>query len=295
MERLDTTSFSTLPDHMVEVILANLSLVELSRIFTTCRSFYGAYRRRNAAEQKLLSDLAEESWGHARIACVITLIAHFLQGKRFHPEYANSPVVNYFISAAGVLYRTGVPPKLLEDILVVFREQKAWEPPPFFCNQIFIQARGRLPANLEVDLWRNRRGVRIKVVPQIPGDLGGVALMQGLLSCGLGQALRDAGQYARVDISRGIGLATQAMLEELVAPLLPFASRRRCTNEMAEMRIGQFESRNMGIGSELDPRGVPVVEDAMIWPPAWEGRAKRLFCRCRSLVGRLNCAGRSPG
>jgi hypothetical protein len=291
MDAHNITGLSSLPDHIVEVVLAKLSLVELSRIFTTCRSFYTAYRSQTARGQKSISALVENTCGPGRIACILGVIARFLEGKRVHPGFVNTRSTSYYVSADGVMYPTGSPPKVSSDlcISVVLLSPRAH---PTLPNEFRVSETERPRSYFIVAVWRHRKGVKIRVVPESDADLGGVALLLSLLGMGLAQAIHDAGQHAEVSVceSADMDKFTREGLQAQIALLLPFASRRTSVGYRPDLsRGGRMEEciHIRGFGSAapaLGKTGTSGCQTDMIWPVLWEGCVRRLVRRCRSLV-----------
>jgi hypothetical protein len=196
-------SLGSLPDDVVGVILAHLSLMEVPRIFTICWSLHTVYRQRIAAGQKFRFNLAEKSWGHARIVCIVTFIALFLEGRRVHPDFVNTHFCDYHVSMEGLLY-AGLYPL---DAARICTSMRLRNPGPSYAypDEVRVEAHNLPNTYLTVQVWRNRKGAHIMVKPKSDGDLGGVALLQALLSGGLAKAIQDVGQHAEVSIVSQLG------------------------------------------------------------------------------------------
>ncbi len=76
-------SWSALPNEMVSHILGKLSLIDLAPITPTCSSFRAFYSEKMAREQEARHQLAVNSFGSERIACLCALIVGVLSWKTF--------------------------------------------------------------------------------------------------------------------------------------------------------------------------------------------------------------------
>jgi hypothetical protein len=254
-------SWSILPPDVEETILASLSLVELTGIFRTCRSFYAAYQRRLASEQAALYDQAVESFGHARITRIATVIAQYLEkdvphldadiNESFHIKVCEDGGLVHVFRGVMHIHTRWVHINLL-------RQLKAT--PPMFYISLGCPQRG-VPhtlllecqdgSHLFTNVSCNRSNVSITVSAGGNNSLDSLSLLQALLSGGLTRSLRDAGQTMeirvwqrppRAEVARGrltvqhhdIYVFTPEEVKNMIAPLLPFASHYTPIDEVVE-------------------------------------------------------------
>jgi hypothetical protein len=148
---------------MVEVILTHLSLVELARIFMTCRSFYAVYRMRMKNEQKSRCDLAYNLWGRARLASLVTLITNVVEGKRWHADFAmggEQLVLSHcYITEDGLLHKKcsqqffgSSSYQTPRDIDVSVLTRNRWPTP---ISSVVLVGTHVLGCVLQMQVWRN--------------------------------------------------------------------------------------------------------------------------------------------
>ncbi len=202
-----TTSWNDLPDHLVEVILAHLSLVDLWATLKTCRSFHTAFCRQLDVEQKSRCDFAAMRFGTKPIACLRTLITRYLKGERLEPGVVNENWNCYCISADGVLRRTEPhrwacryatqPGEICVSALVHQPGYAITNP-----YTLWVRAHAWEQPLLLVATSLDRSCSTICVKPRCDEDLEGVALVQALLSGGLAESIHDGGQSAEIRVGR---------------------------------------------------------------------------------------------
>jgi hypothetical protein len=228
-------SWDLLPNELVEVVLANLSLIDLARTSPTCSSFKAVYRRLMAQQQKARCDLVFKSCSREQIACLVRLIAHLLKKEsleagsiRREEGSVREEEGCLHISTAGVLYGPPLCVPLWQMIstagdIHVDVWQPAQEPSILFLHtEKCALGAVRMIFN---SFWQ---GVTLLVIPSGDEDLEPLAFMQVLLSEGLAEVFRDAGKDAEIQVEGSRypadKVATRAGLKAQIAPLLPFAS-----------------------------------------------------------------------
>jgi hypothetical protein len=186
-------SWDLLPNELVEVILANLSLADLARTSATCSSFKSVYCRLMAQQQKAQCDLAYKSCSREQIASLIKLTAHLLKEKFQDSGNMWGQGGQYRIAEDGVLY--GPPPFVpLSHMICTARDVNTHVGT---CRPsvavMYVSAASFGMERLKVFFTDNGMGITFLVDPRDDEDLEPVAFMQALLSEGLAKsfALRE--------------------------------------------------------------------------------------------------------
>jgi hypothetical protein len=225
-----TTSWSSLPNDMVDVILANLSLIELAELSRTCTSFNAVYRRLIAQEQKARRNLAVNCCRLERIRVLARLTGHLLKDEVLHPCFFARAQNAWWISADGVLHGPvcayGVRQLAREagDIFVWMYLEKG---PPAISN-LFVEVTNCTAGQVTMQFNGERKGVTIYVFPTSQDDLAVVSVVQAMLSEGLADFVHEVGSRVEIRIRGPIipgSRITPAGLKAQIAPLLSFASR----------------------------------------------------------------------
>jgi hypothetical protein len=231
METPDTGSWNALPPELQELIVANLSLVEVTRISSTCRHFYAAFCRQLAQEQKARCDLAAGCIGHQRILRIKSLMRSFLNYDGLDPDVSRHSRVEGWIYQDGTFHAEppiphvpgtpkwcagdysvhvsvgprdvrGMPPSM--DVMVNTRH----------CSHVRLATNGPTAAGFE-----------IMVNLCSDADLEELGLVQSLFSTDLGRGLQDAGVEGMTVMGCSSPRSfSQAGVEAQIAPLLPFLS-----------------------------------------------------------------------
>jgi hypothetical protein len=203
-------SWSVLPDDVVEVILAKFSFDDLARVSRTCRTFHTLYQRLMAVQQEARCDLAFRLCDRERIACIIALIAHLLEGR---PSIFGSQEIKWSycsISADGVLHRPVCYP-LVNPFLTEAGAMKALVCMKWCIQQtvcIIFETELWEPTQLIVQISHARTEIEIIVIPTRDDELHMVALLQALLSEGLSQLIHDAVKRATLTFSPFTAMCT---------------------------------------------------------------------------------------
>jgi hypothetical protein len=220
-------AWTALPNDMVEVVLGNLSAVELAGMSATCTSVNGLSRRLMDAQWKAQCDEAIVSCGRARIACIVALIAHYLQGNWLTCYFSAWEWTCAWVSADGMMHgpapHNQVTRRMSEDgdfrlSLCVDLDDSS--------VILFVEARHSAGSYIKVQTSPDRKQVSIDVVTTRDADFHVVALVQAMLSEGLAQLVRHAGKLVVISIrgkanTHGV---TQRGIKSLISPLMPFAT-----------------------------------------------------------------------
>jgi hypothetical protein len=308
-------SWSDLPTDMVEEIFSHLSLLDSARISSTCYSFRELYGTRMVAEQGARCDLVIQAFGHARIQCLVDLLATYMRGDSLHAAWVSGRRNMFSVSADGALvpnpwawraFQRG-DGGLAADGQASFTGMRVAIWPYQYitadgkgnADRICIETPGWAWGYLSVSISQAKR-IMIDMNPH-DADLKLVALLQAMLSQGLAQLMRDAGRYAVVDIQP---LPESAVLKEWglsaqILPLMPFVSRytpwrkegyfRRLRLELlGSAQGGAFADEGTATG--LDEGSVSATAPhAAIRPVGREGCVTGVFRCCTWLLGKLRC------
>jgi hypothetical protein len=238
-------SWSSLPEEMVDLILAKLSVIELARIATTCHRFHAMYWEQMAAQQKSHRSLAVTSFGSGRLDCISHLIDGMLKSATWIPKFNQSCWHSFWVSANGEMHVARDPLQEYRPGTVFvslfwgnFRSS--------FTGVLLVQSPSRSVVRFR---FRPDRTLgSIEVMPTKDEDVEGVALVQTLLGQGLPQLIGKSGQPAYVSIMRhpNPGIFTRAGLKSQIGPLFPFASR--------------YDPRLSVLGDSVD-----FIERILIW------------------------------
>jgi hypothetical protein len=246
-----TTSWSSLPDDVVEVILSNLStlsLLKLARIGRTCTSFQTLYRRQLAAVHEARTALADKSFGQKRMERIGDFIIHFLKGEALGPDSVEHETNMYRISADGAVSDVRRAGHVTEEADDVFVSTDITY--PFFRTHhnldTLLVHYGRNISRLLMQIRRTGRGPLIDIFPENDGDLEGVALAQTLLSGGVAKCICDLGQCADLSLHPATNGATQAGLKFQIATLIPFSSRYTRVGPMSKNSCRFTEKMQIG-------------------------------------------------
>ncbi len=217
-----------MPEELVEVILANLSLFELAHIPRTCRSFRDIYRKAMAGEQKTRHDLLIKSRGRKRITAIIDCIMHVFRNGCDNPSECRASTV--FADGglhSWVLMDDQVNQGTSEMVLLM---QVRYLMAGQWSHDVDVRF-GIWPGTLvTVEIPEDLSGVTIVVTPSSLENLEGVAFLQALLSGGLVQFIYDSRKYCEVRVrwvEWGMEPESSVLgrLRAQIAPLLPFASQ----------------------------------------------------------------------
>jgi hypothetical protein len=228
----ETLGWSTLPFDVVELILANLSLVELARVSTTCSAFGAVSRTQMPREQKARCKLAVRLFGQERTGRIVALILHLLKEKPWSEHFLHGEWNECWISADGVL-KGPAPQSLPHRMQPEHGDIRVWALPGTGDDSITHHSRIMLRAQnwdwscITILFHRKGPGAVFDVVTLGDDDLEVVALLQALLNGGLAQFVQDEGQQLEVSVRRGRcgPISSRAVLRAQVAPLLPYAPR----------------------------------------------------------------------
>jgi hypothetical protein len=218
-------NWSYLPEELIPVILANLSLFELARISCTCRGFKAVYGRLMAAEQKSRRDLAVKSFGGKRIACLLALITHLLGREIPGADSGKEGRKEGWISEDGELQDLR-PCDFSRNLVISFSLYLNCSPDRTTVVLV-IPHKSQWPGLL-VDISCDRNNVSLRLSPASDGDLEMVAVVQALLSDGLAEFIRNSKKGAEIRVLMGSKRCTRAGLKAQIFPLLPFASSFTC-------------------------------------------------------------------
>jgi hypothetical protein len=171
-----------LPEDMEEEILPRLSLLEMARTSALCRSFRARYRTRMAAEQEARCKLAIKSFGIERIARIVSVITHHLEGESRFPGLVDGKWHHFWVSTAGVLQgpcsrNEAVEKSDAENISMSFFP--AYRTTGYGTEDCLLVG---LPdwRRDQLTMWlrRDLKGVTFKVYPKSDADLLMMAMIQ---------------------------------------------------------------------------------------------------------------------
>lgn len=219
-------SWSVLPDDVVHVILDKVRLIDLARITTACTSFRAAYRRRMGVEEEARRQLAVNTFGAARIACILDLTVRLLKKEPLLPGLRDEFWDWFRIHEDGFLHgplrRAPLDTPNNGDIDVWLWRTKvpcldgAWGG----IDVTAPEGEGTMQMKFR-PLF-----VDVEVIPTNDEDLVPMALVQALLGGGLARIIRDVGAHAEVRVGRfEKARYTQTGLKVQIAPLSPFGSQ----------------------------------------------------------------------
>jgi hypothetical protein len=292
-------SWSTLPDDMVEVILAKLSPLELARTSPTSRSFQAAYNRHVASVQKNRCKLANNHFGRERVACMILLIQQLLKGEQTKLDFACGSFTDHRMAADGVLHRRSgdgfvyrpCPDSSYLDFMC--------EPGDICLNffvwclttTIFVTTRDRSRGYLRLQIPVNRTGVEVDLGSggfPIGDDHELVALVQAMLTGGLGRCIQHEGKWAEnVTILPHIPSRVPVLeLKAQMAPFMPIASQYAFTESMVEYLGFGLDSLEVGMHTgRLRPAALESTPSGLGRTIAQGGPWKRLLRAFRRVIG----------
>jgi hypothetical protein len=217
--------WDALPCELQELILANLSLTELTRVSRTCRAIQAAFGRQMAREQKARCDLAVECFGHERIACIASLADRFLKGERVHPALDEGVIRFCSICADGTLrVNPNVGQRLTCEPADLPTEFWFWLGSP---PSMSIVIKPTLAGRVSLCCNRGKKNF-ITVYLRRDQDVKGLALVHALLDGCLAPTFQSHGLPIHVHIRRYTdykSVYTPQGLQAQIAPLLPFVSR----------------------------------------------------------------------
>ncbi len=222
-------SWASLPDDIVEEILAKLSLLELARISRTCSSFNALYDRRLEGEPKARHDLANKAFGHERIARIGALAACFLKGEPLGLPLVEGGTGRFSMSVDGAVVHLGrgSGPRAKAGESIVSVSDYDWLCPRRVRQMFTVDVYAENGSIVYMVMHNNKLEATINLSPSSDDDLEGVALVQALLSGGLAQSISDAGVLFTINIwpsHLNEELCTPSGLRAQRLPLLGYAS-----------------------------------------------------------------------
>lgn len=228
----------SLPYDVQEHILGKLPLWEVAHLSATCRSFQEIFTRQVKKEVKARSDLALEHFGQERIITIAALIERFVKGETMDPAFG-LPIFGW-MSLDGELHiireatwrdsRRAVRERGDVNVMIHTRYRVGDLSP------IIAISWGRTQSQINLSISQ-RESVTIEMYVRGDENLQGVALVQALLSEGLGPTFHYDGHPVKVHIKwwvlrdadkdfvrgRGWTQVSEAALRAQIAPLMPLA------------------------------------------------------------------------
>jgi hypothetical protein len=243
MEMPPEGSWDVLPLDLEELILGKLSLLEVTRLSTTCRSFHRAFCRQLAQEQKARCALAAGCFGRERILQIKSLISSFLNDDGPDPDLARHSKFEGYICRDGTFrdgkFRSepqaphvpGTPNVHAGDDVTYARLVRGHTPGASHGTFIYVSTHKSSHVSLATN-GPGEAGFHVIVTVRSDADLEGLALVQALLSADFGPGLQDAGLTELWVKGRSFsGNFSQAGVEAQIAPLVPFMSEFRTVAE----------------------------------------------------------------
>jgi hypothetical protein len=272
-------SGSCLPANMVEVILGNLSLLELARVSSTCRAFHALYRKQLAAIREACTALSNKSFSQKQILRLGDVITRFLKAEAWGLDFIDHDTNFYQISAEGVISHVLQSPQMTAEARDAFVSPSINQPLYFACfGPDTLSVRGRNASRLLMRIHRTQRGHAINIFPKNDEDLEGVALAQALLGGGLAKYIRESRQGANLSMHSGWGGATRAGLKRQIATLVLFSSRYpRLTPFASRYPTSYRFTESMQIGEIRRP--VKIMQTGQVGLFADKGTAQGLANR----------------
>jgi hypothetical protein len=226
METPHARGWSAVPPELQELILANLSLVEVTRVSWTCKSFHAAFCRQLAREQEARYNLAVGCAGHERILRIKSLIKSILDDDGLDPDVGTHSRVEGWIYRDGTFHSE--PPAHHVP------GTPEWRAGDYSMHVSVHQTHGlRLSVCTRgtsyVCMYIRRRADResyIAINLSSDVDTEEVALVQALVSGDLGPSLRRA-RLTSIYIrgKSALGAFSEGGMEAQVAPLLSLILR----------------------------------------------------------------------
>jgi hypothetical protein len=231
-------AWSALPRELEELILTNLSLLELARASRTCLTFAAFSRTQLVKAQDARLNLAVECFGHERIVALARVIDNLLKGAE--PAVKPSMCSTLSVSHDGVLHVErwmGFGHELLDEPgdmrMMVSRSYK------LSLVTIFISlSRGSSLGFLFGGIEENPT---ITVRPCAESNVEEVALLQALLCLGLAASLSSAWPRFVDIVPRGLygpygyrDRSAHVALQNQIAPLLPLIAQHPKLRVQAE-------------------------------------------------------------
>jgi hypothetical protein len=222
--------WETLPFEVQELILAQLTLMDLARVATTCKVFHAVFPGVVAKEQSARCNIAAECFGRGRITYIAGLVERIFKGEALGISAAKSKRgrSRCWISADGKAHGSRPHPHRFSlqnphdrDSMVCC----SWRPYAGGFPGLYISAFAKKGTEVYMQ-FDGKTGASIFVLPTANGDFEGVALVQALLSEGLSRICRDAGQPIHIHV-RGLAVSsglTKAGCKAQIAPLLPYGT-----------------------------------------------------------------------
>ncbi len=112
-----------------------------------------------------------------------------------HPDFVNT-YSSHYVSVDGVMYTTDSPRVNAAD-LCVFVILRNPGPTFYYPDEVRVDSRNWPWTYLSMQVWRDRKGISIRVISKSDDDLWGVALLQSLLRGGLAKPSRMRGDMLR--------------------------------------------------------------------------------------------------
>jgi hypothetical protein len=250
VEPPDITDWRALPYELEEAILANLSLPKMADLSTTCKRFDHLFHQKLAKEQKARYDLAVAQFGKERLARIADIVHGFI-AQLYDPHTGRRLKRYWSLDKAGLLHLRAIPPgavyggrtkwSWLMSQDGTLHDEKALRGgkghgSAHKAGDVRVRVTSSNdPTMLRFDVWFHKgscvsitagwaRGrCSFSVEPSGNEDVGGVALVQALLSGEFAPIVGEGRPLASVHVSgRNRGLRF-AGLATLVAPLLPLA------------------------------------------------------------------------
>jgi hypothetical protein len=226
-------NWNSLPWEMVELILLSLTLVQLARVSSTCRTFQTFFSRRVARQQKALCDQALECFGRDRIACIAGLLDRFLNRGTVDPRLTKGVTHACWVSADGVLHVSDpanplTPAHRCHDVgyirIFLHVDNMPIYNISFDSTSMQVKVGDRGSSQVYLSIGPSRKVLGISIVPGGDDDTEGVALVYTLLSGGVAPSLGDRGLVIDVRVRDDTEGCTWAGLQNQIVPMIPSAS-----------------------------------------------------------------------
>jgi hypothetical protein len=270
----NVTSWSDLPDDMVELILGKMPLQQLARISPTCSAFLAVCHRKLGQEQKLRCELAGGFFGLKGLIYLALLIDRFVNGDPLDQEVDEKDTQAKWVLVEEVelpdipgntnrkmrVYQAG--DMYVEVTLADKMDELVLCLPTLRGSMVHLHTRRSCPKQYSITMSRVGDG-------QTFGFVEGVAFLQTLVSGGWTPVPSESGLPSNVCIGRHFfenKFTTEELKTLQLAPLLPMVS----PDTFAMLGVGcpsmvkeRMQVRHVGWCMPPTPWPIPAPS---IWP-----------------------------
>lgn len=187
-------NWGAMPEEMAELIPSKLPLVYLARLSTTCILFQAVFCKQLAGEQKARCNFAIEWLGRERIISILTLIKRWLEGETFKAHEDEGLLTNWCCIAEDGTYHNEPSQPHLPAIMFCQRYKRYYAAgvKGDGVHGTYVSTIVAGAAYLDVSQQSNNAPITVRKYHD--QHLEGVAVVQALLSEGLGRVFDEAGR-----------------------------------------------------------------------------------------------------